>query len=110
MRYYTTKMMSGITTFKCVYCKHSVTTREFKRQNGNCRSQAARAMNEHAMVAHGCVNFMSPANTQMWHAQTTHFTGRNERQSDMVPEPDAHATHQQNARSVDHALSLSKGI
>jgi hypothetical protein len=103
-------MMSGFTTFKCIRCKHSVTTREFNSQNGNCRSQAARAMNEHATAAHGCVNSMSPVNTQMWPAQMTHFTERNERQSGKVAEPHAHAAHQRNARSADDALALSKGI
>jgi hypothetical protein len=66
-------------------------------------------MNEHATAAHGCASFMSPVNTQMWHAQTAHFVGRNERQSDMVPEPDAQAPHQ-NVSTVDHSLSLSKGM
>ena len=53
VRHYTIKMMSGFAKFNCLVCKHSVTTREFSSQNGSCRTQAARAMNEHATVAHG---------------------------------------------------------
>jgi Zn finger protein HypA/HybF involved in hydrogenase expression len=53
MRHYTIKMMNGLSTFKCVLCKHSVTTREFSAQNGSCRTQAARVMNDHAMAVHG---------------------------------------------------------
>ena len=41
MRHYTIKLMSGFSTFKCVVCKHSVTTRGFGSQNGNCRTQRA---------------------------------------------------------------------
>jgi hypothetical protein len=46
-------MMNGFSTFKCPLCKHSVTTQEFSSKNGNCRTQAAKAMNEHAAAAHG---------------------------------------------------------
>jgi hypothetical protein len=54
VRHYTVKMMNGFSKFKCVLCRHSVTTQEFSSQDGNCRTQAARAMNEHATAAHGC--------------------------------------------------------
>jgi len=53
MRHYTIKMMNGLSMFKCVVCNHSVTTREFSTQNGSCRTQAARVMNEHAIAVHG---------------------------------------------------------
>jgi hypothetical protein len=36
--------------------------------NGNCRTQAAKAMNEHATAAHGRPIPMSPRDAQMWHA------------------------------------------
>ena len=52
MRHYTVTLMHGFSTFKCPICKHSVTTQEFNSENGNCRTQAARAMNEHAAAAH----------------------------------------------------------
>jgi len=68
MRYYTVKMMNGFSTFKCPVCKHSVTTREFSSENGNCRTQAARTMNEHATAEHGRPLPISSHNAQMWHA------------------------------------------
>jgi hypothetical protein len=68
VRYYAIKMMNGFSTFKCPLCKHSVTTREFNSLNGNCRTQAARAMNEHATAAHGRQIPMSRRDAQMWHA------------------------------------------
>jgi hypothetical protein len=68
MRHYTIKMMHGFSTFKCLLCKHSVTTREFSSQNGSCRTQAAKAMNEHATAAHNRPTPMSPHDAQMWHA------------------------------------------
>ena len=37
-------MMSGFSTFKCLFCKHCVTTKEFSSQNGNCRTQAAKVI------------------------------------------------------------------
>jgi len=61
MRYYTIKVMSGFALFKCPLCKHSVTTQDFSSRNGSCRTQAARAMNEHATAAHGYRAAMSPA-------------------------------------------------
>jgi hypothetical protein len=68
MRHYTIKTMGGFTTFKCPLCKHSVTTQEFSSQNGSCRTQAARAMNEHASAAHGRPTAIFPLNLPMWHA------------------------------------------
>jgi hypothetical protein len=52
VRCYTTKAMKGRTLFKCTRCEHSVTTREFQSTNGNLRTQAAMALNQHAAVAH----------------------------------------------------------
>ena len=68
VRHYTIKMMNGFSTFKCPLCKHLVTTREFSSQNGNCRTQAARSMNEHAAAAHGQPGPKSPRYGQMRHA------------------------------------------
>jgi hypothetical protein len=67
MRHYTIKKMNGFSMFRCPLCKHSVTTLEFGSQNGNCRTQAARVMNEHAIAAHGCPTPMSPLDVQMRH-------------------------------------------
>jgi hypothetical protein len=52
VRYYTTKTNHGDTTFKCVFCQHSVSTSEFDSLNGNRRTQAAAAMNQHAALLH----------------------------------------------------------
>ena len=52
MRHYTVTMMHGFSTFSCPICKHSVTTRDFHSENGNCRTQAARVMNEHYAATH----------------------------------------------------------
>jgi len=68
MRHYTIKTMNGCTTFKCPLCKHSVTPQEFSRENGSCRTQAAKAMNEHARAAHGVPVPVSPDHATMWHA------------------------------------------
>jgi hypothetical protein len=66
VRHYTIKMMSGFAKFKCSLCKHSVTTMEFNGEHCRCRTQAARAMNEHAKVAHGCPPPTSLYDSQMW--------------------------------------------
>jgi transposase-like protein len=68
MRHYTIKTMNGVTTFKCPLCKHSVTAQEFSSQNGSRRTQAAKAMNDHATAAHGQPVPMSARAAQMWHA------------------------------------------
>jgi len=69
VRHYAIKMVNGLATFTCQRCKHSVTILEFSSQNGNRRTQAARAMNEHATAAHGRPVPVSPHVAQMWHAR-----------------------------------------
>ncbi|MGA2344825.1 MAG: hypothetical protein ABSF93_02395 [Candidatus Sulfotelmatobacter sp.] len=66
MRHYTIKAMNGFSVFKCPLCKHSVTTRDFSSKNGNCRTQSARAMNEHATAVHGRASVASTV-APMWH-------------------------------------------
>ena len=68
LRHYTIKMMNGFAKFNCPRCKHSVTTRELSSRNGSCRTQAARAMNEHATLAHGCPLPISPRVARTWSA------------------------------------------
>ncbi|MGP0019638.1 MAG: hypothetical protein ACLPHP_13785 [Candidatus Sulfotelmatobacter sp.] len=68
VRHYTIKAMSGFSVFKCPLCKHSVTTRDFSSMNGNCRTQAARAMNEHAAAGHGRRLSFALPDAPMWHA------------------------------------------
>lgn len=52
VRYYTTKAMNGGTTFKCTLCEHGVSTLDFSITNGNRRTQAAAAINQHAALLH----------------------------------------------------------
>jgi hypothetical protein len=52
VRHYTIKTMHSVTTFACPHCKHSVTTLQFSSDHGSRRTQAARAMNEHAAAVH----------------------------------------------------------
>lgn len=52
VRYYTTEPMNGGVTFKCVSCGHSVSTLDFNSANGNRRTQAAKAMNQHSAESH----------------------------------------------------------
>jgi hypothetical protein len=65
VRHYSIKMMDGFSTFTCPLCKHSVTTRDFSSQNGNCRTQAAKTMNEHAAAVHGRHVSLYAPNTPM---------------------------------------------
>lgn len=52
VRYYTTNRMNGAIAFKCNFCDHVVTTRNFDSAKGNCRTQAATEMNRHAAESH----------------------------------------------------------
>jgi hypothetical protein len=69
VRHYSIKLINGVTTFTCPRCKHSVTTPDFSIQNGSLRTQAARAMNEHAAAVHNNPLPMYPRDAQMWHAR-----------------------------------------
>ena len=69
MRHYSIKMKHGSITFTCPHCKHSVTTLEFRSQNGSRRIQAARAMNEHAAAVHNCSRPTLPLYVPVWHAR-----------------------------------------
>ena len=48
-RHYTTKPIKGGIAFKCVQCEFSATTLDFHSKDGNTRTQAATAVNEHAV-------------------------------------------------------------
>jgi hypothetical protein len=62
VRYYTTEPMNGGITFKCVSCGHSVSTLDFNNADGNRRTQAAKAMNQHSAESHPPVSrILSPA-------------------------------------------------
>lgn len=60
VRYYTTNPTNGGTMFKCVFCEHTVATQDFNQKEGNRRTQAAAAMNQHAAALHRS-NVCAPA-------------------------------------------------
>ena len=49
---YTTKRIEGGIAFKCEQCEYRVTTLDFQSKDGNVRTQAATAVNEHAVLEH----------------------------------------------------------
>ena len=65
VRYYTTKPVNGGTTFKCTFCEHTVTTLDFKSMNGNRRTQAAAAINQHVALLHS-----RAARTTLWYRKS----------------------------------------
>jgi hypothetical protein len=52
--------MNGGTTFSCALCQYTVTTLDFNSTVGNRRTQAATAMNQHAMALHFPSNIPAP--------------------------------------------------
>lgn len=52
VRHYTTQRTKGGTQFTCVRCPYSVRTLDFHLRDGNLRTQAARAINQHATQVH----------------------------------------------------------
>jgi hypothetical protein len=66
VRYYTTKPVNGGTTFKCTFCVHGVSTLDFKSMNGNRRTQAAAAINQHVALLHS-----RASRTTLWHPKGT---------------------------------------
>ena len=51
-RHYTTKRIEGGIAFKCEQCEYRVTTLDFQSKDGNVRTQAATAVNEHVVLVH----------------------------------------------------------
>ena len=51
-RRYTTKRIEGGIAFKCEQCEYRATALDFQSKDGNVRTQAATAVNEHAVLAH----------------------------------------------------------
>jgi hypothetical protein len=52
VRQYTTERIKGGIQFICVHCPHSVRTLDFDLKDGNLRTQAAHALNQHATQVH----------------------------------------------------------
>jgi hypothetical protein len=67
VRYYTTQRVNGGITFQCAFCEHAVTTRNFDDAKGNCRTQAATAMNQHAVELHASLVQKSSASKSSDH-------------------------------------------
>lgn len=66
-RRYTTKQIEGGIVFKCEQCEYRVTTLDFQSKDGNLRTQAATAVNEHAVPAHHEPMLVSSTNQQQRH-------------------------------------------
>ena len=52
VRYYSIKTIKDCVTFTCDVCPFFVTVLDFDSLNGSRRTQAARAVNEHAAAQH----------------------------------------------------------
>jgi hypothetical protein len=63
-RRYTTKRIEGGIAFKCDQCEYRVTTLDFQSKDGNVRTQAATAVNKHAVLAHHEPMLVSSASQQ----------------------------------------------
>jgi len=64
VRNYTTQRIKGGMQFTCVRCPHSVRTLDFNVKDGNLRTQAATALNQHAAEAHNEPMIISSPNVQ----------------------------------------------
>ena len=51
-RHYTITRVKGGMKFTCTRCAHHVSTLDFNLRDGNLRTQAATALNQHASKAH----------------------------------------------------------
>lgn len=51
-RFYTMSRIKGGMKFTCTHCAHYVSTLDFDPHNGNQRTQAATAINQHATKVH----------------------------------------------------------
>jgi hypothetical protein len=61
---YTTQRIKGGTQFTCVRCPYRVRTLDFDLKDGNLRTQAARALNQHATQVHNQPMIISEPNVQ----------------------------------------------
>jgi hypothetical protein len=69
-RLYTIARIKGGMRFTCTHCAHHVTTLDFDLSNGNLRTQAATAINQHATKVHHQPVMFSSLDTQqrIWRA------------------------------------------
>lgn len=67
VRHYTNTRIENGSIFQCIHCDHRVSTLQFNRENGNCRTQAATAINQHAATVHHKPMLISAGTQQrMW--------------------------------------------
>jgi hypothetical protein len=64
VRNYTTQRIKGGMQFTCVRCSLSVRTLDFNVKDGNLRTQAATALNQHAAQSHNQPPIISAPATQ----------------------------------------------
>jgi hypothetical protein len=64
VRHYTNTRIENGSIFQCIHCDHRVSTLQFNRENGNCRTQAATAINQHAASVHHKPMLMSAGTQQ----------------------------------------------
>ena len=65
-RLYTIGRIKGGMKFTCTHCSHHVSTLDFDARNGNLRTQAAAAINQHATaIHHEPIMFSSLDNQQL---------------------------------------------
>ena len=64
VRNYSTQRIKGGMQFTCVRCPHSVRTLDFDPKDGNLRTQAAAALNQHAAQVHNQPMIISAPDVQ----------------------------------------------
>jgi hypothetical protein len=74
MRYYSTKRISGGLHFVCNQCLYKVAVSSFDPKDGDVRTQAATAVNQHAAANHSAVDSRiveeNSSNTQCGNSST----------------------------------------
>lgn len=64
VRNYTTQRIKGGLQFTCVLCPHSIRTTDLDLRDGNLRTQAATALNQHATQVHNQPTIISSPDVQ----------------------------------------------
>lgn len=64
MKHYTTDRIEGGILFKCIHCQYRVSTLDFDVRDGNLRTQAAHALNQHGTEVHNQPMIISDPNVQ----------------------------------------------
>jgi hypothetical protein len=64
VKQYTTRRIKGGLQFTCVRCDHNVSTLDYNVKDGNLRTQAASALNQHAAQVHNQPMIISAPDVQ----------------------------------------------